>query len=129
MKKSTVLIVVVLMLFVATIVYTGTLVTMKCKKCDFSSEVSIGRGFKFEQLTGYCVECKEFVTIQWQRDGKAPKPLASIWDYRTGKTIQLFKCPKCSKAVAPIEEKMEYCPKCNEKAFEVDEDAGTIMYD
>jgi uncharacterized C2H2 Zn-finger protein len=117
--------------------FAGTGYTMTCGECGYSSEVNIGGGMMFEQITGFCVETGKFTYLTWKRDTKKPEPAAKIWDSATGKTIELYKCPKSGKLFMPLNLKeddwdsagFEHCPKCGKPAFKVDKDKGIIAYD
>jgi hypothetical protein len=108
--------------------YAGDGYFVKCnsEKCGFDRLVVFGGGKRFEQLTGYCDHCQEFVSLAWTREDSAfsitddqkkvrPTPIAKIWDSRTGNHLTLYPCPKCTKPFAEIQkqEDLKYCPKCN----------------
>lgn len=108
--------------------YAGDGYFVKCasKKCGFDGMVTFGGGMSFEQLTGYCDHCQEFVYLNWTAENpvieppngkkkERPKPLAKVWDSRTGNHLTLYPCPKCTKPFAEIQkqEDLKYCPKCN----------------
>jgi hypothetical protein len=56
---------------IAVVVYAGGGFSMKCQSstCGYESQVRLGGGMAFEQLTGYCRKCKKFVYLQWTREG------------------------------------------------------------
>ena len=97
------------------------IVELKCsnESCGYKGNVTIGGGRMFNQLTGYCARDKEFVHLQWKR-GEATPDLIKAWDPKTGQTVELFKCSKCSDPVLSIRNAKEltHCPKCNEATLE-----------
>jgi len=99
----------------------------KNKDCNYKGSIGIGGGFQFEQVTGYCLNCKDFVSLSWNREQKKPQPL-KVWNPATGQVMLLHKCPKCQNPFLPIEkiENLKYCPKCNTATLEHD---LTILYD
>ena len=80
------------------------------------------------QHTAYDPASKEFVYLKWMRGEAAPKPVASIWDHRTGETIALYKFPgvKSPLPVIPSIDAMKVCPKTGDKNFK---HKATIAYD
>lgn len=118
--------VVVLVLVAFSFAGDGYFVKCTSEKCGFDRLVVFGGGKRFEQLTGYCDHCQEFVSLAWTREDSAfsitddqkkvrPTPIAKIWDSRTGNHLTLYPCPKCTKPFAEIQkqEDLKYCPKCN----------------
>ena len=117
--------------------FAGMDYPMKCKNCGFASDVLIGGGRDFEQVTGFCVEAGKFVYLQWKRGAKKPEPMAKLWDSATGKMIELYKCPDCPQPFIPLRLKaadrnspgFDHCPKCGKRTFQVDKAEGIIMFD
>lgn len=114
----------------------GTGYPMKCSNCGYAATVMIGGGMKFSQITGFCGEKKEFVCLTWEQGQKKPEPVARIWDSSTGKVIELYQCPDCSKPFMPLQldkskdgPGFDCCPKCGKKTFKVDPSKGIMMYD
>lgn len=115
----------------------GTIYPMKCSDCGYSSQVQIGGGKLFEQITSYCPESKKFVYVTWKRGTKKPEPIAKVWDSATGKMIELYKCPDCSKPFMPLQTDsadrnspgFDHCPKCGKQTFKVEDKNGIIMFD
>jgi len=99
----------------------------KNKDCNYKGSIGIGGGFEFEQASGYCLHCKDFVSISWGREKKQPQPL-KVWNPATGKVMLLYKCPKCQNPFLPVEEieNLKYCPKCNKATLRHN---LTILYD
>ena len=99
----------------------------KNKDCNYKGSIGIGGGFQFEQVTGYCLNCKDFVSLSWNREQKKPEPL-KVWNPTTGQAMLLYKCPKCQTPFLPIEkiEDLKRCPKCNKATLEHN---LTILYD
>ncbi len=118
-----------MIVLIVTVAFAGMAMTMRCKNCGFSSRVNFGGGFRFEQVTGYCVHCEKFVYLSWKRGEEKPGPLSEVWDSSTGKTIPLYKCPQCSKPFMLLQSELKHCPKCGKPTLERDQSAGTIMYD
>ena len=115
----------------------GTGYPMKCKNCGFASDVLIGGGKDFEQVTGFCLESGKFVYLQWKRGEKKPAPMAKVWDSATGKMIEVYKCPDCPQPFIPLRRKandadgpgFDHCPKCGKQTFQVDKAQGIIAFD
>ena len=115
----------------------GTGYPMKCTDCGYSSQVQIGGGRMFEQITGYCPESKKFVYISWKRGTKKPEPISKVWDSATGEMIEVYKCPDCAKPIMPLRLKsadrngpgFDSCPKCGKHTFKVEDGKGIMMFD
>lgn len=90
--------------------------------------VNFGGGFRFEQHTAYDPVSKEFVYLQWPRDGKAPKPVGAVWDHQTGQTMELYKFPgvKHPLPVIPSIKAMKVCPRTGDRKFKT---KPVIAYD
>ncbi|MCX6354856.1 MAG: hypothetical protein NTZ78_08135 [Candidatus Aureabacteria bacterium] len=108
----------------------GTSYKISCQneKCGFKGAVDFGGGFKFEQITGYCTQCRKFVYLQWPREEKGkdspktkPKPIGLIWDATAGHTRELYVCPHCKKAFFPIlsEKELRFCPNCGQESLKL----------
>jgi len=116
-------------------VYAGDGFSMKCdrQECGYESLVIFGGGMKFEQASGYCQHCRDFVYLRWTRkesplvapDAKflpPPKSIGEVWDSRSGNSLTLYPCPRCRKPFAEIkdQEDLKHCPVCKEGTFKVD---------
>jgi hypothetical protein len=127
----------VLVAAAATAAFAAIGYPMQCTSCGFSARVQIGGIRRFERMTAYCADCKKFVYIQWERGAKKPEPIAKVWDSASGESLDVFKCPECSKPVLPLRSNVEQadgpgfdrCPKCGKKTFQVDKKQGIIMVD
>ena len=124
------------LLVVASLVWAGTSGKFTCHnpRCGYQEQVSFGGGFRFHQITGYCVHCQKFVYLSWSRPrgeagadpGKAPKPIGKIWDPGSGRTLEIYACPTCSGPFSVTKaEDMKHCPKCGGDA----DFKPTLMYD
>jgi DNA-directed RNA polymerase subunit RPC12/RpoP len=99
----------------------------KNKDCNYKGSIGLGGGFQFEQVTGFCLHCKDFVSLSWNREKKRPQPL-KVWNPTKGQVMLLYKCPECQNPFLPVEkiEDLKYCPKCNKATLEHN---LTILYD
>jgi uncharacterized protein YbaR (Trm112 family) len=131
-------------LAIAAVVYAGEGFSMKCKAktCGYETTVTFGGGMAFSQLTGYCVKCKKFVSLQWTLEGSPlldpnakkipqPKPLGEIWDSQSGRKLTIFACPHCTGPFAEIkkQEELKHCPSCNKPEFGIDETKPMMAID
>src|SRR5262249_4300101 len=82
-------------------------------------EVQFGGGRIMDRLTAFDPATKKFVYLDWERRGKAPAPVAKIWDHRTGETIPLYSFPQAKGPlpVIPSIEAMKVCPLTGDKNF------------
>ena len=98
---------------------TGYEVTSKEGDKTITYMVNFGGGKLFEQHTAYDPVSKSFVYLSWPRNREAPKPVSSIWDHETGRTIHLYKFPKVKHPlpVIPSIEAMKVCPKSGDRNF------------
>jgi len=114
---------------------TGYEVTSTDGEKTVTYMVNFGRGMMFDQYTAYDPASKKFVYLSWKLAGpgrvagaaaaqeegkmKAPKPVCSIWDHATGRTIDLYQFPgvKHPLPVIPSIEAMKVCPKTGDKNF------------
>jgi ribosomal protein L37AE/L43A len=89
------------------------------KTCDFKDNIDFGGGFKFGVISGYCMECKQFIRITWRYSEREPTPIGHIWDSLNGKQQPIYACPKCSKPFSVIEsaEDLIHCPKCQKASL------------
>ncbi len=116
-------------------VYAGDGVSMKCdrRECGYESLVIFGGGMMFEQATGYCQHCQDFVYLRWTRKESPlvapdiklvppPTPIGEVWDSRSGHSLTLYPCPRCQKPFAEIkaQEDLKHCPACKEGTFKPD---------
>lgn len=107
------------------------------KPCGYEKEVIFGGGMAFQQMTGYCRRCKEFVYLSWTQGGLSPEmikslgikeitprpnPLGEVWDARTGKVLALYACPTCKGPFLEIKgpDDLRCCPACGDPHFGVD---------
>lgn len=97
----------VLVLTVAALSWAGTVYRVTSTDGDkpMSYEVRFGGGRAFGMLTGFDPAGKRFVYLKWNRRSESePKPVAQIWDHRTGATIPLYKFPDVAQRVGCIAE-------------------------
>ena len=100
----------------------GQQVEFRCEnpKCKFRETCSNGGGFAFEQLSGYCMGFKKFVSITWKRNQSPPAGVTSVWvpkDPRMKGAKNLFPCPVCKNPVYAFminsdPKKKLQCPGC-----------------
>lgn len=129
---------------IALVVYAGGGFSMKCQSstCGYESQVRLGGGMAFEQLTGYCRKCKKFVYLQWTREGSPvldpaakkvppPKPLGEVWDAQNGKVLAIYACPDCNGPFAEIKSKdeLKHCPSCGKPDFAEDDTKPSMAID
>ena len=94
-------------------------VTAKLDDKTVTYRVKFGGGKLFKQYTAYDASTKKFVYLTWPRKEKGPKPVGSIWDHDTGRTISLYQFPgiKHPLPVIPSMEAMKFCPKTGDRDF------------
>jgi hypothetical protein len=82
-------------------------------------EVKFGGGKLFEQWTAFDPASRTFVYLTWPRGREQPKPAGSIWDHRTGATINLYKFPGVEQPlpVIPSVEELKVWPLTGDKGF------------
>jgi hypothetical protein len=114
--KSTRIILVLAVLFAASLCIAGSSWDYKCEnpKCAFQGGFGMGGGFVFQMVTGYCNSCRKFVSISWKAEGvtgemkkfqdeatgllkTAPQRVGTVWNPATGLTADLYPCPHCKK--------------------------------
>lgn len=102
-----------------TLAGTGYEVTSKDDGKIVTYMVNFGGGFNFHQHTAYDPASKQFVYLSWPRNGGAPKPVSTVWDHQTGRTIDLYEFPnvKHPLPVIPSIEAMKVCPKTGDRSF------------
>ena len=114
----------------ASALLAGSGYEVRCKdaKCGFKTQANIGGGMAFEEASGFCAPCQNWVSVTWKRGEKAPVPLATFWDPETGTQRRVYKCPKCKKPFVVIEkiEDMKFCPRCKKPILE---NKQTVLYD
>lgn len=98
---------------------TGYEVTSKKGDKTITYNVKFGGGKLFGQHTAFDPVSKSFVYLSWRRNVEAPKPVASIWDHETGRTIKLYKFPdvKLPLPVIPSIKAMKVCPMTGDHNF------------
>ncbi len=117
--------------------FAGMGYTMQCSNCGYASSVQVGGGRRFEQITGFCTDAMKFVYLRWNRGAKKPEPVAQVWDSASGKRLDLYKCPDCSKPFLPLQATQanaegpgfNHGPKCGKPTFQVDKSKPVIAYD
>lgn len=122
------------LLLLSTSLFGGSGYNARCTdaKCGYEGRVNFGGGFFFNQLTGYCTKCEQFVYLRWPnghapvKDGEEPPkvtppaPLGTVWNPTTGKTGTVYPCPKCtSPFLAMTEPELKCCPKCRKPTLEL----------
>jgi hypothetical protein len=124
-----------LLLLSAAAVMAGTGYSVACrnKACGFKANVTFGGGMRQAEMTGYCVKCASFVSVDWNRTGPggraaAPPITGKVWCPATGRTEPLFKCPKCAQTVMAIGsgEDLKKCPRCGKDNLTV---KAEMMFD
>lgn len=100
--------------------WAGSLYSIRCGGCGYQDEVSFGGGMRFGQITGYCVTCQKFVSVEFEREGPEPAPAGTAWDSMTGRLLRLFTCPHCQKLFAeiPSEAALARCPRCGSEKLD-----------
>jgi hypothetical protein len=96
---------------------TGYKVTAMQGDKEVTYEVKFGGGRAFERWTAFDPASKKFVYLDWKRGQAEPKPVATIWDHRTGETVKLYKFPGVEGplTVIPSVEDMKVCPMTGDK--------------
>lgn len=120
MKKRILYFIIAMTVVFSTLVFAGKAYELICKSCGYKAEVEFGGGKQFDQLTGFCVECDDFVYIRWKRDEKKPEPLGWVWNPATGESSPVYECPECGKpflAISSIHD-VKHCPKCRKETLE-----------
>ena len=139
-RRVTVALTILSAVLLTAVAYAGAAYSFQClnKDCAFKTDVNFGGGFVIEQMTGYCVDCKEFVYLRWARKGKEPvrkglnpdppAPVAHIWNPSTGEILSLYACPKCTKPFLPIKDvkDLTHCPRCAKDTIKL---TGEGFYD
>jgi hypothetical protein len=119
-KKRLGFIIIGLIVVCTTLVFAGKAYELICKSCGYKAEVRFGGGKQFDQLTGFCVQCGDFVYIRWGRNEKKPEPLGRVWNPATGESSPVYACPECGRpflAISSIHD-MKHCPKCDKETLE-----------
>jgi len=98
---------------------TGYQVTSQDGEETVTYMVKFGGGFFFQQHTAYDPESEEFVYLTWEREKESPEPICSIWDHKTGETVDLYKFPNVEHPlpIIPSMDEMKVCPKTGDKDF------------
>ena len=81
----------------------GTGYPMKCKNCGFASDVLIGGGRDFEQVTGFCVESGKFVYLQWKRgkEARTDGQVLGFGDWQNDRSLQVPGLPPAVHPASP----------------------------
>jgi hypothetical protein len=84
-----------LVVLIAGTVRAGTIyeVTAQSGTETVTYQVKFGGGKAFSQYTAFDPKAKKFVYRTWKRDEDKPNPVGTIWDHRSGETIELYKFP------------------------------------
>ena len=142
-KYGFLFILIIVFSFYTEIVLGGVEYRLKCKngKCNYSKNIGFGGGLSFGEIVGYCMNCNDFVCLQWESrklmpDGsfseqtlKGPEPIDWVWDLSGEKPRAIYRCPKCGKpfmAITNIED-LKYCPKCKQSSLQIEETG--LLYD
>jgi len=129
-------------------VLAGSSYELRCQNpsCRYQASVGIGGGFIFEEISGYCERCQQFVAIRWRRLDTdrsedlpqassnlalaPPAPLGAALSPITREMAETYPCPRCSGPFTEIRSLQEggmlYCPKCTEKTLKAEQ---TLFYD
>ena len=109
-----------LVFLMAVTAFGGMVYWMNCETpaCQYKSRIKFRGGTVYEQVSGYCTTCKEFVSLEWRRPNlteegkgiaassnlsdKPPAILGSVWNPATGTFTALYPCPKCKSAFIEI---------------------------
>lgn len=145
MKRTTIIVLAVL--GIAALAFAGSMWRLNCEdpKCKFEAGLGIGGGFVFGKATGYCITCREFVSLEWKARGLTgqlkefadksdlpdtpPKKIGTVWNPATGLTADLYPCPKCGKPFMEIDDMSLmrgsqesgklFCPRCTNLTLRV----------
>ena len=105
----------------ATTAFAAAVVSVTCinEKCGYEDALDIGRGMRFDQVSGYCEHDKKFVFVTWNIGDKAPEPVR-VWNTALGRFIELYKCPNDGDLFMPIPDikQLKYCPKYHQPTLE-----------
>jgi len=120
MLKYTLSLVLLAMLTNAALAGTGYQVTSKDGEETVTYRVNFGGGMMFHQHTAYDPASEKFVYLTWERGKDAPESVCSIWDHKTGKTIDLYQFPNVEHPlpVIPSINAMKVCPKTGDENFQ-----------
>jgi hypothetical protein len=93
-------------------------------KKSMEYKVDFGGGKLFEKLTAFDPKSKTFVYLSWMRD----KPAGTIWDYRSGEVIRLYKFPGVDQPLPAIPSinDLKVCPFTGDKKFNA---VPSVIYD
>jgi hypothetical protein len=105
-----------------TLAFAGSSYAVVCNSitCYFSDSIGLGGGFIFHQISGYCTECQQFVSITWRRLEPKPAPIGHVWDSLSGAQQPIYACPNCGKPFSEIKEieDLIHCPKCHKPSLD-----------
>ena len=125
MKRIIRIFIILYVIVLAYSTHAGTSYLIKCnnESCSFKSSLCIGGGFECSQISGFCHQCSEFVFIHFPKRTNERKkvkdkewiPVGTIWDPETGKTFEIYQCPKCKGPFIEIQSinQISSCPQCN----------------
>ncbi len=105
----------------------GIAVYFECnsQNTHYEDRIAWGGTFQGNEMSGYCVETRKLVHTAWKtsyKTGEKPEspPLPiRIFDPTTGQTVNMYKLPKCSDPIIPIEseEQLRRIPPCLGNAY------------
>jgi hypothetical protein len=81
---------------------------------------SVGGGFMFGEVTGWCLSRNELVHVSWRTSYRVgerkpvPPKRTNVFDPRTGETLELVHVKECKEPIVPIEteEQLARIPPC-----------------
>jgi hypothetical protein len=107
---------------VVTLCSAGVTFDFHCENpdCRYTGGFSLGGGFSFDSVAGYCTHCRDFVSLSWRsadwkpQSGEMPKeeivsyenrprPLGTVWNAATGRDDDIYACPRCKSPFAVID--------------------------
>jgi hypothetical protein len=86
-------------------------------------KVTFGPTKVTNRLVAFCPKNKKFVYLIWKdKTEKAPEPVSSIWDHRTGETVPLYKFPDSPHPLPAIAraEDIKVCPFTGDTKLKVE---------
>ena len=89
--------------------FAGEQWSLRCTTpvCGLSTNINIGGGFTFRTCTGYCTNCRQFVTVQTPRDTPIEQPdistnVPAMWNPKGAAPRDSFRCPGCTTLVMDV---------------------------